>query len=149
MPEKGTPEYDWLYGSRSSTPPSDATQRVPASQAGPEETRVMPVARREERRDARGSGGQPPAAGRTPAAAPPPQPKKRRWRPRLRLIPLLLLLILVYLVGVPLYHWTKIDKVDAAPNGARPDSQPGTTYLLVGSDSRKGLSKSEKRRLSA
>ena len=30
---------------------------------------------------------------------------------------------------------------------ARPGSQPGTTYLLVGSDSRKGLSKKENRRL--
>lgn len=135
MPEKGTPEYDWLYGSQSSTPPSDATQRVPAAQqGGPEETRVMPVARREERRDARGSGGQPPGGGRTPAAAPPPKPKKRRPRFRLGFIPLLLLLILVYLIGVPLYHWTKIDKVDAAPEGNRPGDQPGTNYLIVGSD---------------
>ena len=133
MPEKGTPEYDWLYGSRSQTPPDDATQRVEAQGAGrPDETRVMPVARRE----ARGSGGQPPGTGRTPAAAPPPRPKKRRWRPRFRLglVPLLLVLVLVYLAGVPLYHWTKIDQVDAAPSGDRPDDQPGTNYLIVGSD---------------
>ncbi len=138
MPEKGTPEYDWLYGSKSQTPPSDATQRVEAQQAPgagrPDETRVMPVARRE----ARGAGGQPPGTGRTAAAAPPPRPrpKKRRWRPRLRLglIPLLLLLVLVYLAGVPLYHWTTIDKVDATPTGDRPGDQPGTNYLIVGSD---------------
>ena len=107
MPEKGTPEYDWLYGGRSQSPPSDATQQVPAQgSAGsqrPDETRVMPAARR----DTRGSGGQPPSDRRMAAATPPPrpQPKKRRWRPRLRLgvIPLLLLLIVVYLVGVPLY----------------------------------------------
>lgn len=133
MPEKGTPEYDWLYGSRSQTPPGDATQQVPAQGAArPDETRVMPVARRE----ARGSGGQPPGGTRTATAAPSPRPKKRRWRPRLRLglIPLLLLLILVYLAGVPLYHWTTIDKVDAEPAGNRPDDQPGTNYLIVGSD---------------
>ena len=69
MPEKGTPEYDWLYGSRSQTPPDDATQRVEAQQgpgAGrPDETRVMPVARRE----ARASGGQPPGTGRTAAGS--------------------------------------------------------------------------------
>ena len=72
MPEKGTPEYDWLYGSQSKSPPSDATQRVEAQQpqgGRPDETRVMPVARRE----ARGSGGQPPDprsyAGAGPAAA--------------------------------------------------------------------------------
>lgn len=134
MPEKGTPEYDWLYGSQSKNPPSDATQRVEAQRPGAraDETRVMPVARRE----ARGSGGQPPAPTRTPAAAPPPRPKKRRWRPRFRLglIPLVLLLLLVYLVGIPLYHWTTIEKVDAAPEGDRPADQPGTNYLIVGSD---------------
>ena len=47
---------------------------------------------------------------------------------------MLLLLIVVYLVGVPLYHWTTIDKVDAEPSGSRPDDQPGTNYLIVGSD---------------
>ena len=52
----------------------------------------------------------------------------------MRLIPLVLLLILVYLVGVPLYHWSTIDKVDAEPTGNRPDDQPGTNYLIVGSD---------------
>jgi LCP family protein required for cell wall assembly len=134
VPEKGTPEYDWLYGSQSKNPPSDATQRVEAQRPGAraDETRVMPVARRE----ARGSGGQPPGPTRTPAAAPPPRPKKRRWRPRFRLglIPLVLLLLLVYLVGIPLYHWTTIDKVDASPSGDRPADQPGTNYLIVGSD---------------
>ena len=36
MPEKGTPEYDWLYGGKSQAPPGDATQQVPAQgQVGP------------------------------------------------------------------------------------------------------------------
>jgi LCP family protein required for cell wall assembly len=144
VPEKGTPEYDWLYGSKSQTPPSDATQRVEAQGAGrPDETRVMPVARRE----ARGSGGQPPGTGRTSSAAPPPRPRKRRWRPRFRLglIPLLLVLVLVYLAGVPLYHWTRIDKVDAAPSGDRPEDQPGTNYLIVGSDKADDLSDEQRK----
>jgi LCP family protein required for cell wall assembly len=139
VPEKGTPEYDWLYGSKSQTPPSDATQRVPAQgQQGADETRVMPVARRE----ARGSGGQPPGGTRTATTAPPPKPKKPRRRPRFRLglIPLLLLLVLAYLVGVPLYHYSTIDKVDAEPSGKRPDDQPGTNYLIVGSDKADDLS---------
>jgi LCP family protein required for cell wall assembly len=147
VPEKGTPEYDWLYGSQSKNPPSDATQRVEAQQQGgrPDETRVMPVARRE----ARGSGGQPPSSARTPAAAPPPRPekKKRGWRPRLGLIPLVLLLLLVYLVGVPLYHWTKIEKVDAAPDGDRPADQPGTNYLIVGSDKADDLTDAQRKAL--
>ena len=156
MPEKGTPEYDWLYGGSSQAPPGDATQQVPtqgaprarpASDQRPDETRVMPVARRE----ARGSGGQPPGGSRTASSAPPPAhaPKKRRWRPRFRLglIPLLLVLVLVYLAGVPLYHWTAIDKVDAEPGGNRPDDQPGTNYLIVGSDKADDLSDAQRKAL--
>ena len=148
MPEKGTPEYDWLYGSKSQAPPGDATQQVPTqgsaqASARPDETRVMPVARRE----ARGSGGQPPGGRRTATPAPPPRPKKRRWRPRFRLglVPLLLLLVLVYLAGVPLYHWTTIDKVDAEPGGKRPGDQPGTNYLIVGSDKADDLSDEQRK----
>jgi LCP family protein required for cell wall assembly len=60
---------------------------------------------------------------------------------------LLLVAWIAYLVAVPVFAWKRIDQVDAMPHGARPAEQPGTTYLLVGSDSRKGLSKAENRRL--
>ncbi len=53
----------------------------------------------------------------------------------------------VFLVAVPLWAWSNIDKVDIEPSGDRPGDQPGATYLLVGSDSRKGLSKAENKRL--
>ncbi len=157
MPEKGTPEYDWLYGGKSQTPPSDSTQRVPtqgsAAVERPDETRVMPAARREARTGgSAGSGGQPPRDPRSSVArAPQPAaaPRKRRWRPRLRLglIPLLLLLFVAYLVVVPLYHWTQIDKVDAEPSGKRPDDQPGTNYLIVGSDKADDLSDEQRKAL--
>ncbi len=58
-----------------------------------------------------------------------------RWRWLL----VLLLAWVVYLVAVPFFAWSKADKVDAFPAGQRPADQPGTTYLVVGSDSRKGL----------
>jgi len=58
-----------------------------------------------------------------------------------------LLLWLVFLVAVPIFAWTKIDKVDAEPDGARPGSQPGHTYLLVGSDSREDLTAKERKEL--
>ena len=81
-------------------------------------------------------------------AAPAGKPKKtRRKRPVGRIILLLLVAWLVFLIAVPLWAWSQIDKVDIEPSGARPDEQPGTTYLLVGSDSRKGLSKEERKRL--
>lgn len=59
----------------------------------------------------------------------------------------MLLVWLVFLIAVPIWAWQKIDKVDATPSGARPAEQPGTTYLLVGSDSRANLSKDERKRL--
>jgi LCP family protein required for cell wall assembly len=52
---------------------------------------------------------------------------------------ILLGLWLVFMVAVPLWAWSQINKVDAEPDGDRPADTAGTTYLLVGSDSRKGV----------
>jgi LCP family protein required for cell wall assembly len=60
---------------------------------------------------------------------------------------ILLLLFILWLVAVPAYAWTQVARVDAAPSGQRPADQPGKTYVLVGSDSRAGLSKAEQKRL--
>lgn len=79
-----------------------------------------------------------PPGGR--AAGGPPKPagaKKRRWW--LRIVLILLGLWLVFLIAVPLWAWSRITKVDAEPDGNRPSDTAGTTYLLVGSDSRKGV----------
>jgi LCP family protein required for cell wall assembly len=46
----------------------------------------------------------------------------------------------LYLVVVPVYAWNSVETVDATPDGDRPGEQPGTTYLVVGSDAREGLS---------
>ncbi len=72
------------------------------------------------------------------------KPKERR---RFGWVKLVLLLWLVFLVAVPVWAWTKITKVDAEPDGSRPDDQPGSTYLLVGSDSREGMSAEERKEL--
>jgi len=64
-----------------------------------------------------------------------------------RVLGILLALMLVWLVAVPAYAWTQVERVDAAPPGARPGNQPGQTFLLVGSDSREGLSKAEQKKL--
>ncbi len=141
-PEPGSPEYSWLYGgdrAGSGRPPQD-----------PEPTRVLPTVNRPSSRPAPGSGGREGRATspRRGAAAPPPSrptapPRRRR---RLGWVKLVLLLWVVFLVAVPLWAWTQIEKVPADPRGDRPGSQPGHTYLLVGSDSREGLSKAERRR---
>ena len=56
-------------------------------------------------------------------------------------------MLVVWLVAVPLYAWNQVQRVDEAPSGTRPAGQPGTTFLLVGSDSRAGLSKAERKQL--
>lgn len=153
-PEPGSPEYQWLYGSRRGAgrgADDDEPTRV-RPRAGrhstPEEpeserTRVLPTIKR----------GVPSAAAPTPPPArasrggtPPPTPPAAppRGRPRLpmfrlRWVKYLLILWLVFLLAVPFWAWTKVSKVDAWPDGDRPGDQPGTTYLLVGSDARKGL----------
>ena len=53
---------------------------------------------------------------------------------------------LAFMIAVPLWAWSKIDKVDIE-SAERPSSQPGQSYLLVGSDSREGLSKEQRRKL--
>jgi LCP family protein required for cell wall assembly len=45
------------------------------------------------------------------------------------------------------YAWSRVTRVDDEPKGDRPAGQPGTTFLLIGSDSRKGLTKAERKRL--
>ncbi|TIC84547.1 LytR family transcriptional regulator [Nocardioides sp. GY 10127] len=68
---------------------------------------------------------------------------RRRFRPRYLLIPLVLWL--AFLVGTPIYAWTKADEVAFSPTASKLDDQPGTTYLLVGSDSRAGLTAEQRK----
>ncbi|WP_435770819.1 LCP family protein, partial [Nocardioides sp. SYSU DS0651] len=82
---------------------------------------------------------------------PPPRgTRPGRWRRPGTWVKALVGLLVVWLaftIAVPLFTWSQVDKVDFEPSGNRPEDQPGTTYLLVGSDSRAGLSKAERRRL--
>ncbi|MBO0810494.1 MAG: LCP family protein [Microlunatus sp.] len=55
--------------------------------------------------------------------------------------------LIVWLVAVPIYAWSHVDRVGYEPSGSRPANQPGTLYLLVGSDSRKGLTHAEEKKL--
>jgi LCP family protein required for cell wall assembly len=165
---------DWLYGGRprgqqdegpqrdaepDDTRPvprqSQAGQPEPPRTPGPDETRVMPTVSREQRRT---QGSQSPRH----APPPPPPPRSpgtpggggaRRWIGRVgrgfkfRYLWLIVVLWLVYLIAVPFFAWSKADKVNAFPSGGRPADQPGTTYLLVGSDSRAGLTAKQRKQL--
>jgi LCP family protein required for cell wall assembly len=130
-PREGTPEYNWLYGDkRRSGGADDATQVVPQQSRG-DETRAMPVGAAREQRQSRPA---PPKVAPPPGSAPRSSWRSRLPRPRLRWLWILLVLWLAFLIAVPIWAWTRVEKVDAEPVGSRPDEQPGTTYLVVGSD---------------
>ncbi len=148
------PDYDWLYGSRQaggSRPGSRGQSGRPGQD--PEPTRLLPTMRRPGRPEEQAAptaplreqprGPQGPSGPSRPVPAPAPGGRSRRPRLRWRWVRLALLLWLVFLVAVPFWAWSKVDKVDASPNGDRPADQPGTTYLLVGSDSREGLTRKQ------
>jgi LCP family protein required for cell wall assembly len=150
--------FSWLYGSNPPADP-DATQAI-------QRPAQPPPTPDSDRTQALGSGGPPPQSARPAEPLPPmnlpppgrtqaedpwqpppmkPPKKKRRWW--LRIILALILIWILFLIIVPIWAWSKIDKVDAEPSGDRPSDQPGTTYLVVGSDSREGLSKEEGKEL--
>lgn len=194
-PERGTPEYDWLYGTSTSghggdsgagaPPPPPSPGRRAAPSPDDESTQVFrpeggtppaagpaqqPPAGRDPYDLYGGAGGQGvgstqsmPAVGRgepprrdepqrrpvpPPGPAPAPKTQRARRRPRFRARYLVLLLAawLVFIVAVPIIAYFRIDRVDAFGDD-RLDSQPGTNYLLVGSDSREDLSAEERKEL--
>jgi LCP family protein required for cell wall assembly len=128
----GDPDYDWVYGA------GDRNE-----QDAPEPTRILPQI--------------PPPSGHRPTPAQPapmqPPPPRRRRRSRVgsgfKLVVALLVLWLIYVVAVPFFAWSQVEKVAFEPDGQRPVDQPGTTYLMVGSDSRADLSPEERRELTA
>ncbi len=147
-------EYGWLYGNRRGSRGRDGARPERPSTEGPrnddpEPTRMLPTTPRPSRGSSHGGGS---ARGARPGVPPPTArpapPPPRRPRHRLRgTVLIVVALWIVYLIAVPAWAWTQITKVHADPHGARPADQPGTTYLLVGSDSRRGLSKAEQKKL--
>ena len=117
-------EYGWLYGEDKPTRP---VPREAASDLPPPNL---------------------PPPGRRVGDEPPSGPKKPRKRHNgRRIFGILVLAWVVFLVAVPWWAWGQIEKVDVSPASGRPAEQPGTTYLLVGSDSRAGLSFQQRKQL--
>lgn len=148
--KQGEPEFNWLYGKNRGAD-DEATQAIRQQPPRHDETRRMPV----QGRPAHQAPRREPVRPTPPPVAPPPgaPPARSRGgrlrRPRFYIRTLLALLVLwiVFLVAVPLFAWSKVDKVDFEPGGDRPGDQPGTTYLMVGSDSRGDLTEEERKRL--
>ncbi len=170
-PDDGRRDYEWLYGE--GDPDDDATRRIPisprpsgrgddrradggASGAGVDDdqrTRVIPAsgsrpatASQQPRRQS-ATAPPPPPPGRTAQGAPRPSRPARSRRHTGRWIALVIALIVAFYLVMPLIAWSRVDKVAAEPGGDRPAETPGTTYLLVGSDSREGLSAEQRKEL--
>ena len=110
----GEEGYDWLYHDQNGPRGSQPFDRPPSS--------IAPAP----------SGGRPGRGHRSVRSG--------RRRPRFRWVLWLLAAWVVFLAAVPVYAWTTVSEVDAEPGGERLGEQPGTTYLVVGSDERAGLS---------
>lgn len=146
------PDFQWLYGDGSRRRPDpDRTQPMPRTPRpeSEEHTRVMPA----QPRPAQSSRPAPPPVAPPPGGHAPARGdgyggrgRRRRFGP-VRLLLVLVLAWLLFLVAVPLWTWSKVDKVPFTPEAERPAEQPGTTYLLVGSDSRADLTAEEREAL--
>ncbi|MER8071578.1 LCP family protein [Streptomyces sp. NPDC094034] len=89
-----------------------------------------------------GYGGPPPGAPRGPGHAP-------DWRRRIK-VGALALVVVILAVSIGTYFWAdgKLRReVDLSKVIDRPEPGDGTNYLIVGSDSREGMSEEEKKKL--
>ncbi len=86
--------------------------------------------------------------GRGRAPVPPDRPQRRGRKGRVVLIVLLVLLLawIGFMVWVPMHAWGSVNKVDNIPGGERPTDTSGYNYLLVGSDSREGLTTEQRKK---
>ncbi len=96
-----------------------------------------------------GPAGRGPVGGGRPPREPRPPRRRRPGGARRvgRVVVALLALWLLFLVATPAHAWTQVTREDTTPGGDRPASADGSTYLLVGSDSREGLTAAERKAL--
>lgn len=117
-----------------------------------EEHDAYTVDTRDPGKQQRPGSGQPrpePAGPPRQTAPPPTAPRRRLRKRRLALLVAGLLLVswLAFLILVPVFAWATITRVDNVPPGERPADTSGHNYLLVGSDSREGLTAEQRREL--
>lgn len=135
-------------GARPTTPRTDGGGARPAPPPPPRAQRPTPRYAGERRQPAEFA----PREGAFPGAGMPPA-RRRPGRGRIHLrramalLVTLALAVTAYLVIVPFNAWRNVERVDNRP-ASGPADTAGHTYLLVGSDSRAGLSEAEQAQLS-
>lgn len=75
-----------------------------------------------------------------------PRPRRRpRWG---RIVAVLLVVLLLLVVGLTVLMDRRLNRIDALPDySGRPAATPGTDWLVVGSDSRAGLTSEQRKQL--
>ena len=92
----------------------------------------------------RGPRGPRPPAGGQPVSAP---RRRRRWPKWVAAFVVILLLWVAAIAWAGNAVWGKVEKVDAIPTDERPADGKGKNFVLVGSDSREGLTNEQKKTL--
>jgi LCP family protein required for cell wall assembly len=133
------------------------TRRRPPARKGPSRAAGDPdghdaytVDTRDRARRPRSAADRPAERDRPSRPGPPPPPRRgslRKGRLALLLVGLLLVAWIGFLVWVPVSAWNNVARVDNIPDGERPADTSGHNYLLVGSDSREGLTAQQRRDL--
>jgi LCP family protein required for cell wall assembly len=131
-------DYEWLFDPSATRAPSSATTAPPLPKAPELPPPNLPPPKRPVKRTAKKA----PALGGGGRGTDIPW---RRWG-SLAVVVLPVAWIL-YLAIVPMMAWSSVSTLHAWPAGNRPAEQPGTTYLIVGSDSRKGLTEEQQKEL--
>lgn len=99
---------------------------------------------------ARSGGGEPPRSTRRPRGLTASRPKRRKRFGFFKALGLLLVIVLAFSIGAAVWIDTKLQRTDALQDyDGRLGGTSGTNWLLVGSDSRAGLSKEDADRLMA
>ena len=150
-PAAGAPDDDAYVvdtRKRRPTPARPAAERPEPA----EEHDAYTVDTRDPAKRQRPAPGQPrpePAGPPRQTAAPPTAPRRRLRKRRLALLIAGLLVVswVAFLILVPVWAWATITRVDNIPAGERPADTSGHNYLLVGSDSREGLTAEQRRKL--
>ena len=92
-----------------------------------------------------------PTQNRPPLGPPPSAPQRPGTSHRRRRVLLgaavLVVAWLAFMVWVPFHAWGRVHRVDANPAGTRPAESKGYDYVLVGSDSREGLTVEQQKQL--
>src|SRR6478609_10498521 len=99
-----------------------------------------------------GAGGTAPPAAPTGPRAPsaprePRMPRPGRTKRVMTVVVVALLAWAAFIVVTPVHAWSQVTREDTTPTGTRPADAAGHTYLLVGSDSREGLTAAQRKAL--